>query len=84
MHNRLNPRERAHLARVKALPCSVCQAPPPSEAHHIKQGLQFTAVALCESCHRGPVMGWHGQKRAWAVSKMDELDALNETIRGLA
>lgn len=84
MHNRINPRERAHLARVKALACSVCQAPPPSEAHHIKQGLQWCAVALCESCHRGPVMGWHGQKRAWAVRKMDELEALNETIRGLA
>jgi len=83
MHNRLNPRERAYLARVKALACSVCQAPPPSEAHHIKQGLQFTAVALCESCHRGPVMGWHGQKRAWAVRKLDELDAQNETIRNL-
>jgi len=83
MHNRLNPRERAHLTRVKELPCSVCGAPGPSEAHHIKQGLQFTAVALCESCHRGPVMGWHGQKRAWAVRKLDELDALNETIRNL-
>lgn len=84
MQNRINPRERAHLARVKALPCSVCGAPGPSEAHHIKQGLQFTAVALCESCHRGPVMGLHGQKRSWAVHKMDELDALNQTIKGLA
>ena len=84
MLNRINARERAHLARVKALPCSVCGAPGPSEAHHIKQGLQFTAVALCESCHRGPVMGWHGQKRSWAVHKMDELDALNQTIKGLA
>jgi hypothetical protein len=28
-------------------------------------------------------MGWHGQKRAWAIRKMDELDALNETIRRL-
>lgn len=84
MNNKLSPRERIYLARVRELPCSVCSAPGPSEAHHIKQGLQFTAVALCESCHRGPVLGWHGQKRAWAVRKVDELDALNETIRGLA
>lgn len=28
-------------------------------------------------------MGWHGQKRAWAIRKMDELDALNVTIRRL-
>jgi hypothetical protein len=28
-------------------------------------------------------MGWHGQKRAWAIAKMDELDALNVTIQRL-
>jgi hypothetical protein len=28
-------------------------------------------------------MGWHGQKRAWAIRKMDELDALNVTIKRL-
>lgn len=49
----------------------------------MRQGLQHTAVALCESCHRGPVMGWHGQKRAWAVRKLDELDALDVTIQRL-
>ena len=37
MLNKLNAREREHLARVKALPCSVCDAPGPSEAHHVKQ-----------------------------------------------
>jgi hypothetical protein len=26
-------------------------------------------------------MGWHGQKRMWAIKKMDELDALNVTIQ---
>jgi hypothetical protein len=28
-------------------------------------------------------MGWHGQKRAWAIAKMDQIEALNETIRRL-
>jgi len=28
-------------------------------------------------------MGWHGQKRAWALHKMDELGALNKTIERL-
>lgn len=83
MLNRLSSRDRTHLARVKALPCSVCDAPPPSEAHHIRQGLQHTAVALCVECHRSPVLGWHGQKRAWTVRKLDELDALDVTIRRL-
>jgi hypothetical protein len=29
------------------------------------------------------MMGWHGNKRAWAIRKMDELDALNVTIQRL-
>jgi hypothetical protein len=83
MNNKLNAAERRHLQRVKSLPCSVCNAPPPSSAHHIVQGQQYTTVALCYDCHQGSLMGWHGQKRAWAIRKMDELDALNETIRRL-
>ncbi len=83
MNNKLNARERLHLARVKNLPCSVCEAPPPSEAHHYKQGLQYTCIALCVDCHRNPLMGWHGQRRAWAINKMDELAALDVTIRRL-
>jgi len=68
---------------VKEQPCSVCGQHGPSDAHHIKQGLHWTVVALCKSCHQGSMMGWHGQKRAWAIAKMDELDALNETIKNV-
>ena len=28
-------------------------------------------------------MGIHGEKRAWIIAKMDELDALNVTIKRL-
>ena len=83
MNNKLNARERRHLAAVKLLPCSVCDAPGPSEAHHVKQGLQYTCVALCYDCHRGSVLGIHGMRRMWAIKKMDELAALNVTIQRL-
>ena len=83
MLNRLTPKDRAYLGRVKACPCSVCGAPGPSEAHHIRQGVQRLAVALCADCHRGSLMGWHGQRRAWAIRKMDELDALAVTLQNL-
>jgi hypothetical protein len=83
MNNKLTTRQRHYLGRVKELACSVCDASGPCEAHHVKQGNQYTAIALCTECHRGPVMGWHGQKRAWAIRKMDELDALNVTIERL-
>ena len=80
MNNRLTTKERAHLGRVKELPCSVCDEPGPSDAHHIKQGQHYTVVALCKSCHQGPLMGLHGQRRMWAIKKMDELDALAVTV----
>lgn len=75
--------EREHVGRVKALACSVCDAPGPSHAHHIHQRQHHTVIALCPECHQCPVMGWHGQKRAWAVRKLDELAALNTTLRRL-
>jgi len=68
---------------VKALACSVCDAPGPSEAHHMVQGLQYTCIALCPECHTGPRMGWHGQRFAWKIRKMEEIDALNVTIKRL-
>jgi len=75
--------EHQHFERVKALPCSVCDAPPPSDAHHINQGQHYTTVALCKDCHQGSFAGWHGQKRAWIARKLDEIGALNITLKRL-
>lgn len=75
--------EKRHVDAVKLLPCSVCDAPPPSDAHHINQGQHFTVVALCKDCHQGSFNGIHGQRRMWTVMKMDELGALNITLQRL-
>lgn len=75
--------ERAHIERVKSLPCVVCWAPPPSECHEIEQGQWFTSVALCSDCHRGSHNGIHGRRAIWNVNKQTELTALNATIREL-
>jgi hypothetical protein len=83
MNNQLNDHERKYISMVKELPCSVCNVPGPSDGHHIKQGCQYTVVALCKDCHQGSRNGWHGQKNMWKLMKMDELDALNVTIRRL-
>lgn len=79
----LSKSERTHIENVKLLPCSVCGASGPSDAHHIKQGQHFTVVALCKDCHQGSENGWHGRKTMWRIYKMDELDALAITIEGL-
>lgn len=83
MNQSYTKREKEHLERVKSLPCSVCDAPGPSQAHHIEQSQPYTCVALCPDCHQGSFNGWHGQRRAWKLRKMDELAALNVTIERL-
>ncbi|WP_395652548.1 hypothetical protein [Brevundimonas sp.] len=75
--------EREHVGRIKEMPCGVCEASGPSEAHELKQGQWFTSIPLCADCHRGPFNGIHGQSRIWAVYKLDEQEVLNETIRQL-
>jgi hypothetical protein len=83
MNGTYNKAERRWVGLVKEQPCSVCGEAGPSDAHHIEQGLHYTCVALCKSCHQGSLMGWHGQKRAWAIAKMEEIDALNVTISNI-
>jgi len=68
------------MGRVKESGCAVCGAGGVVEAHHTKQGNHFTTIGLCDCCHRGP-MGIHGDKTMWRIHKMDENDALNETLR---
>jgi hypothetical protein len=82
LNNRLTQRERRHLAAVKEMPCGVCGASGPSDAHHIEQGQQFLCIPLCYDCHRG-ANGLHGTKALWRVRKLDELKVLNDTIETL-
>ena len=84
MNSKMNAHERKWVGLVKEQPCSVCEAAGPSDAHHINQGDHYTVVALCKSCHQGARMGWHGERFAWKIAKMDELDALNVTIRNVS
>jgi len=81
VNNTLTAKEREYVGMVKELPCSVCDAPGPSDAHHVKQHRQYTVVALCKDCHQGSVMGFHGQRRMWKLKKMEEIDALNITVQ---
>jgi rubredoxin len=79
--------ERRHVDRIKSMRCRVCVAigrpqEGQSEAHEIKQGQWFTSIPLCYLCHRGSI-GWHGTKSEWKLLKLDELGALNDTIREL-
>ena len=83
MLNKLTKREREHLGRVKEMNCGVCDAPGPSDAHHIVQHQQYTAIPLCKDCHQGSHNGIHGQRRIWDVLKLDEMAVLNLTVQRL-
>lgn len=76
----INAGERTHLERVKSSGCAVCGEGMYVDAHHIKQGHHFLTVGLCKECHQGP-LGIHGDKTLWKIHKMDEMDALQETLR---
>ena len=75
--------ERRHVANIKEMDCIVCDSPGPSECHEINQGQWFTSMPLCADCHRGSMNGIHGQQRMWKIKKLDELSALNLTIKKL-
>lgn len=83
--NKRSPRkdEQEHIERIKGMACSVCETSGPSDAHEIKQGDWWTAIPLCKDCHTGSLLGLHGQRRAWTLRKMDEIDALSNTVREL-
>jgi hypothetical protein len=83
LNNKLNAAERKHLAEVKSLPCGVCGASPPSDAHHIEQGLQYICIPLCKDCHQGSHNGIHGRRSIWNVLKKTELSVLNQTVKEL-
>lgn len=83
MNRTYSAAEKRHLARIKDMPCSVCQQPAPSQAHHVKQDSAYHCVPLCESCHQDPQNGIHGCKVMWRIHRMDELDALAWVIERL-
>lgn len=81
--------ERIYVGRVKELPCSCCDFPGPSLAHHVREGQgasqkaqHHLTVALCHDCH-APPHGIHGDKTYMKIYKMDEMDLLAKTIERL-
>lgn len=65
-------REREHLLAVKMLPCVICNAPPPSEAHHCihdrysaAKVSHFQTIPLCAAHHRIGPNAIHEGKETW-------------------
>lgn len=61
-----------HMLKVKALPCCVCGAPPPSDAHHVihdrfgsRKSSDFDTIPLCEAHHQDGPLAIHNGKQRW-------------------
>ena len=79
LKDRSDGRDPAHLDRVRALPCCICDAwglaqTTPTEAHHVVHGRYSQrrtpdrmAIPLCAAHHRGDrgVIGLHSNPAAW-------------------
>lgn len=72
--------EKRYIEQIKEMACLICDAPGPSDAHHIKQTTHYLAIPLCKDCHQGAKNGIHGARHMWKVTKMDEFDALGKLI----
>ena len=84
--------EKLHLSRVAALGCYLCRhlgyGETPAQVHHIREGQgmgqrasTWLTVPLCEAHHANSSPdGIHGQRRAWKLAGVDEMDALSDTI----
>lgn len=86
-------RSKAHLDRVRGLPCIVCQAlnipaRAPSHAHHIREVLPRTfgkrvgddmTVPLCAH-HHGAVHSMNGQE-FWRSINLDPLQWCKELVK---
>ena len=80
-----------HMRRVKQLPCVICQAPPPSDAHHCISGRygsrkasDFKTVSLCKIHHQDGPEAIHQDKRGWEERHGPDTDYLPLVARWLA
>lgn len=88
--------EKRHMSRVAELGCYLCDLHgvigEPAQLHHIREGrglaqraTNWLVVPLCDRHHANSSPdGIHGQRRAWRLAHVDEMDALAWVIERLS
>lgn len=84
--------EREYMGKVASLGCYLCRylgyGETPAQVHHLREGQgmaqrasNYLTVPLCDTHHANSSPdGIHGQRRAWKLAGVDEMDALADTI----
>ncbi len=89
--------DRERLGKVKQMPCVVCGAPPPSDAHHCihgrysgKRAGDDKTIPLCKPHHQWGPDAIHNGKASWAekfgedFSYLERIDAaLEDDVFGI-
>ncbi len=87
--------EKRYLDRVASLGCYLCQhlgyGATPAQVHHLREGVgmaqrnsNYLTVPLCEKHHANSSQdGIHGQRRAWKLAQVSEMDAIAWVIQKL-
>lgn len=88
--------EKEYMGRVASLGCFLCHhlgyGSTPAQVHHLREGQgmaqrgsNYVTVPLCDRHHANSSPdGIHGQRRAWKLAQVDEIDALAWTIERLS
>lgn len=86
---------KEHMGRVAALGCYLCRhlgyGPTPAQVHHIREGQgmsqrasDYLTIPLCDRHHSNASPdGIHGQRKAWKLAQVDEIDGLADTLENL-
>lgn len=87
--------EKKHMGDVAALGCFICRrlgyGPTPAQVHHLREGQgmgqrgsHVLTIPLCEVHHANHSKdGIHGGREVWKRMGLDEMDALEDTLRCL-
>lgn len=78
-------RDGSYMDHVAAMACGVCGAHG-VQLHHVREGQgmsqrasDWLVIPLCPDCHTGP-SGLHGDRSAFRIRKLSELDVLARVI----
>lgn len=95
MSKRPSKDESEYMGRVADLGCFLCRylgyGYTSAQVHHLREGQgmaqrasHFLTIPLCDTHHANSSPdGIHGQRRAWKLAGVGELDGLADTIERL-
>lgn len=76
-------KDSAHIELVKQLPCVICNAPPPSDAHHCicgrfggRKAGDDKVIPLCKNHHQWGPDAIHNGKESWVEKFGNDYDYL--------